>query len=76
MTSQQFAEIRLEMGLTQKTLAHFFGSHQPEIARIENGQPTKKHAALIRALLLLHRHGLINRLRQEIFNEKGGEKKS
>jgi predicted transcriptional regulator len=68
MTSQQFTEIRKEMGLDQAGLAVYFKSYQPEISRIEKNGPTKKHGAHIRALLLLHKHGLLDRLKEEIEN--------
>jgi hypothetical protein len=71
MTPEKFTEIRLEMGLDQAGLAVYFKSYQPEISRIEKNGPTKKHGALIRALLLLHKHGLLDKLLQEIINEKG-----
>jgi DNA-binding transcriptional regulator YiaG len=68
MTSQEFIAIRKKMGLDQAGLAVYFKSYQPEISRIEKNGPTKKHGAHIRALLLLHKHGLLNKLKEEIEN--------
>ena len=50
MTSNEFAQLRKELGLTQAELAAIMGSTQPSIARIESGerQPTKILAAFIR----------------------------
>ncbi len=61
MTSEEFRQARLDMGLTQARLARIMGMPQPAIARIEAGkrQPTKQHAATICLLQILHRHDLI-----------------
>ena len=67
MTSAEFAAHRRTLGLTQSDLGLLMGANQPEIARLETTrEPTKKYSAMMRSLLLLHRHGMIPRLMAEI----------
>ena len=67
MTSAEFAANRRTIGLTQSDLGLLMGAGQTEIARLETTrEPTKKYAAMMRSLLLLHRHGMIPRLMAEI----------
>ena len=49
MTSQEFAQIRKELGLTQKELAAIMGCEFQAISRIERErQPTRLQAAFLR----------------------------
>ena len=50
MTSEEFRQIRLRLGLTQAELADLMGTHAQHISRIECGdrQPTRLLAAFIR----------------------------
>ena len=50
MTSEEFRQIRRQLGLTQAELADLMGTHAQHISRIECGdrQPTRLHAAFIR----------------------------
>ncbi len=61
MTSEEFKQARLDMGLTQARMAKLMGMAQPSLARIEAGkrQPTRQHAAAIRLLQILHHHNLL-----------------
>jgi len=54
MTSKQYREARLRMGLTQSALAAELGMTQQMVARIESGkrQPTKQQAAAIELAML------------------------
>lgn len=52
MTSTEFKETRLRLGMTQAQLGAFMGMNQAAIARIETTrQPTKKDAAFINHLV-------------------------
>jgi DNA-binding transcriptional regulator YiaG len=50
MTSDEFAAIRRQLGLSQVELARIMGIGNGEISRIETGErkPTRLHAAFIR----------------------------
>ena len=50
MTSEEFREARLRLGLKQKELAEIMGTGKNSISRIETGEraPTKMHAAFIK----------------------------
>ena len=49
MTSQQFAQLRRELGLTQKELAAIMGCEFQAISRIERERrPTRIQAAFLR----------------------------
>lgn len=52
MTSKQFREARLALGLTQEKLGEIIGMPQNAVARIETGErsPTKQHAATMKVL--------------------------
>jgi len=62
MTSKQYCEARLRMGLTQSSIAAELGMTQQMVARIESGarQPTRQQAAAIRNLELLLRRTTCN----------------
>ena len=55
MTSEEFRQIRLRLGLTQAELADLMGTHAQHISRIECGdrQPTRQQAAALRLVELL-----------------------
>jgi predicted transcriptional regulator len=59
-------ESRLRLGLTQKTMALYFGMTQPALAKIEGGvegrKETKGHLAHLVAIELLNEHGLLDEL--------------
>lgn len=50
MTSEEFRQIRLRLGLTQAELADLMGTHAQHISRIECGdrQPTRQQSAFVR----------------------------
>lgn len=50
MTSEEFRQIRLRLGLTQAELADLMGTYAQHISRIESGdrQPTRQQAAFVR----------------------------
>lgn len=50
MTSEEFRQVRLQLGLTQSELANLMGTYAQHISRIECGDraPTRLHAAFIR----------------------------
>ena len=50
MTSEQFRQIRSQLGLTQAELADLMGTHAQHISRIECGdrKPTRQQAAALR----------------------------
>ena len=50
MTSTEFRQIRLRLGLTQAELAALMGTYAQHISRIESGdrQPTRQQAAFVR----------------------------
>ena len=50
MTSAEFRQVRLHLGLTQAEMAALMGTRAQHISRIECGdrQPTRLHAAFIR----------------------------
>ena len=49
MTSTEFRQVRLRLGLTQAELADLMGTRPQHISRIETDrQPTRLHAAFIR----------------------------
>ena len=50
MTSEEFRQIRLRLGLTQAELADLMGTRAQHISRIESGdrQPTRQQAAALR----------------------------
>ena len=49
MTSEEFRQIRRQLGLTQAELADLMGTYAQHISRIETyRQPTKQQAAFIR----------------------------
>ena len=54
MTSEEFSQIRIQLGLTQAELADLMGTYAQHISRIERGDraPTRQQAA---ALLLVER---------------------
>jgi len=60
MTSEEFKELRLQLGLTQAELGELMSIAQPHIARIESGarQPTKIQAAFLKHLATVPRQSL------------------
>ena len=50
MTSEEFRQIRIRLGLTQAELAALLGTYAQHISRIESGsrQPTRLQAAFLR----------------------------
>ena len=55
MTSEEFRQIRRQLGLTQAELADLMGTYAQHISRIESGdrQPTRQQAAALRLVELL-----------------------
>lgn len=49
MTSEEFRQVRLRLGLTQAELADLMGTYAQHISRIERGDraPTRQQAAFI-----------------------------
>lgn len=50
MTSEEFRQVRLRLGLTQAELANIMGTYAQHISRIERGDraPTRQQEAFVR----------------------------
>ncbi len=66
MTSQEFKDFRVGLGVSKACLARLMGCRQSQISDLENGRqgrsPTKFHAAMCQALEILHDHNLLPEL--------------
>jgi transcriptional regulator with XRE-family HTH domain len=65
MTNTELKEIRVSMGINQKTMALLIGMEdQGNYSRLETGarQPTKQQTRFVRTIKLIADHGLLDRL--------------
>ncbi len=66
MTNTEFKDCRIGLGVSQACLARLMGCRQSQISALETGrggrQPTNFHAAMCRALELIHDKGLLPEL--------------
>lgn len=66
MTSDQFRHHRISMGLSQATLGRLMGLRPEHVCRLETTrEPTQQQSAFVRALVHIHRYGLLPRLLAE-----------
>ena len=61
MTSEEFRQVRLRLGLTQAELADLMGTYAQHISRIERGDraPTRLQASFIRHIAATRGRGEI-----------------